>query len=367
MECKPSKWLWGLLPWVFITALALVGVRGQIERDLTDRTAAILQDKGLSWAFVNFDGRDAVLEGVSFSRSERDAALQAIENVWGVHTIIDQSNLIASPETYTWWARKEKKDKIKLGGHVPTSDDRHAILGFVKAAMPELKLSDKMVLAGGSPSRQVWLGSVSFALAQLGQLKSGTIKLSGTDLIIAGEAKTTAAYQTLKTAISTQLPTGVSLKEESISPPLVKPFSWRVKFVGGTISLTGHVPSEAIHSQILDRTRKLFHGTKVVDAMKLASGAPEGWLWAVSVSLTQLHRLESGRVNLKGSTLEIEGVAVDKFTAEDVAASIHHGVPSSYRSAERITVKKSKKIDVPSTEINNNKNRRQISPNPKAQ
>jgi OOP family OmpA-OmpF porin len=368
LDCKPSKWLWGLLPLVFVTALALVGVRGQIERDLTDRTSAILQDKGLSWAFVNFEGRDAILEGVSFSRSERDAALQAIENVWGVHAIIDRSNLIASPETYTWWARKEQDEKIKLGGHVPTNDDRQAILGFVKAAMPELKLSDKMVLAGGSPSRQVWLGSVSFALAQLGQLKSGTIRLSGTDLVIAGEAKTTVAYQALKTALSTQLPTGVTLKAESISPPLVKPFSWRAKYVGGTISLTGHVPSEEIHTQILDRTRKLFRGNKVVDAMKLASGAPDGWLWAVSVSLTQLHRLESGRVNMKSSALEIEGVAVDKFTAKDVAASIHHGLPSSYRSTESISVNKPKKNDGPSGKNQNGgQDRRQINPIPKAQ
>ncbi len=339
LRCRPSFWLWGLLPLVFVTVMALFGVRGQIERDLGDRTAAILQEKGLSWALVNFVGRDAVLEGLSFSRDERDSALRTIENVWGVSNVIDKSNLIASPETYTWSARKGE-EKIKISGHIPNREDRRAILGFVKAAMPELKLSDKMVLAGGSPQRQVWLGSVSFALLQLGQLKSGTVSLAGTDLIITGEAKTTAAYRNLKTALYTQLPTGMKLKAESVSPPVVKPFSWRVKYTGSVISLTGYVPGEDVHNQILVRTRNLFRGVKVVDAMELASGAPEAWLWAVTASLTQLHRLQSGRINMKDTTIVFEGIAVDKMTADDVMASIHNGLPASYNSTEKVDVSK---------------------------
>jgi len=324
---------------VFVTALALFGVHGQIERNLKDRTAAVLQEKGLPWAIVNFSGRDAILEGLSFSGAERDAALHAIEDVWGVRGVVDRSNLIASPETYTWWARKEE-EKIKIGGHVPTKDDRRAILGFAKAAMPELKISDRLVLAGGSPPRQIWLGSVSFALLQLGQLKTGSIQLSGTDLVISGEAKTTATYREVKTSLFTQLPAGMILISEKISPPFAKLFSWRVKYTGSIISFTGHVPNEAIHSQILERTRNLFLGIKVVDTMEPASGAPDGWLWAVSASLTQLHRLKSGRVNLKGTSIAFEGIAADKDTAQDVAASIRHGLPSTYSSSEKVEVSK---------------------------
>ncbi len=339
LVCRPSKWLWGLPPLVFVIALALFGVHGQIERNLKDKTAAALKEKGLSWAMVTFSGRDAVLEGLSFSRAERDAALDAIENIWGVRGVVDKSNLIASPETYTWWARKEE-EKIKVGGHVPTKDDRRVILGFVKAAMPELKISDRLVLAGGSPTRQAWLGSVSFALLQLGQLKTGSIQLSGTSLVIAGEAKTTTTYREVKTSLSTQLPDGMTLKSEKISPPFAKLFSWRVKYTGSTIAFTGHVPSETIHTQILERTRNLFHGIKVFDAMEPASGAPDGWLWAVTASLTQLRRLESGRVNLKGTSIAFEGFAADKNTAQDVVASIRHGLPSSYSSSEKVEISK---------------------------
>lgn len=346
MRCRPSKWLWGVPPLVLITALALFGVRGQIERDLTDRTAAMLQNEGLPWAVASFVGRDAVLKGLSFSRTERDGAIRAIENVWGVRAVVDRSDLIASPETYTWWARKDDQ-KIKIRGHVPTKDDRRSILGFVKATMPNLEIDDQMLLAGGSPPRQAWLGSVSFALLQLGQFTSGTVRLSGNDLVVAGEAKTTAAYHVVNKSLASQLPAGVKLKTAKITPPVAKPFAWRVKYTKGTVSLTGRVPSETDRAQIMDRVRNLFPGVEVKDSMELASGAPDSWLWAVSASLTQLRRLDSGRVKLKDTVLEFEGVAVDKNTAKDVTASIRNSLPSTYRSTEKISVRKQPGSDAP--------------------
>ena len=150
IRCHPLKWLWGVPLILFVTVLALYCVRLQIERDLVKRTAAKLHDAGHSWAIAQFNGRDAILEGLSFSRVELDAALATIRKVWGVRAVEDKSNLIASPETYTWRAIKKEK-RLKIRGYAPTHDERRTILGFAKAAMPELRIDDKMVLAGGSP------------------------------------------------------------------------------------------------------------------------------------------------------------------------------------------------------------------------
>ena len=159
-QCRPKKWLRGLIPLAVVTAFALYGQRDQIERDLTDRSTFALQKAELNWAYAIFDGRDAVLKGLTFSRSARDEALKVIGQVWGVRSVVDQSNLIASPDTYTWFAKKKDK-RLKIRGHVPTNDGRRVILGFVKATMPELEVDDKMVIAGGAPPLQIWLGSVS--------------------------------------------------------------------------------------------------------------------------------------------------------------------------------------------------------------
>lgn len=334
--------MWAVPPIVFVSVIALYGVRLQIEHDLSNRTADQLHDAGHSWAIARFNGRDAILEGLSFSRRELDAALATIRNVWGVRAVEDKSNLIASPETYTWWAVK-KELRVKIRGYAPNNNERRTILGFVKAAIPDLEIDDKMVLAGGSPPPQQWLGSISFALLQLGHLKSGTIQLSGTELRIIGEAKTTAAYREVKTALMTQLPTGMTLTRDEVTPPVVKPFSWKVISSNGTISFSGYVPSEAARTQIVRQTRNLFPEFKILDAMELAAGAPDSWLWALSASLIQLHRLESGRVKLKGTTVEFKGIAADKNVAEEVAASIRHGLPNSYTSTQEVKVRKQPK------------------------
>ncbi len=338
-QCKPLKWFWGIPPVLLLILFALYDVGLQIERDLNTRTAAKLREAGHSWARARFNGRDAVLEGISYSRSELDQALQTVAAVWGVRAVADGAKLIASPDTYVWWAIK-KEQRLKIRGHAPNKNVRRTILGFVKAAMPELEVDDKMILAGGLPPSQTWLGSVSFALLQLGRLRSGTIHLSGNKLKITGEAETTQSYQAVKTALTAQLPSGLVLAGNDVTPPVVKPFFWRAKYLDGLISFDGYVPSEAAHAQILVQARNLFPEAKVNDDMKLAIGAPEGWEWAISASLTQLHRLESGRIRLKDTRLEIEGVAADKKTAEDVAASVRHGLPPAYRSTETIKVRK---------------------------
>ncbi len=337
LRCRPTKWLWGLLPLTVVAAFALYGLRVQIERDLSDRTSTALQEAGLTWAYALFDGRNAVLKGLTFSRSGRDDALTVIRSVWGVRNVLDQSNLIASPETYTWFARK-KKQRIKIRGHVPTKDGRRTILGFVKASMPDLEIDDKMVIAGGSPPMQVWLGSVSFALLQLGQLKNGTVMMAGTDISINGEAENSTAYRDIQKALIENLPAGATLKASNITPPVVKPFSWKVKFVSNTVKFTGFVPSENLRSRILQQARNLFTGATISDGMELAAGEPESWSWAVSASLTQLHRLETGRAEIIDKKLIFAGKAANLSTAKDVVTSIKHGLPVDYGSTEIVTV-----------------------------
>lgn len=338
MTCRPKRWLWGVLPLAVIIAFASLGVQKQIERDLSERASLALQDAGYYWALSTFQARDATIEGISFSGSERDSALDLLQNLWGVRTVTDGIRVIASPDTYSWLANKKDK-RVQLRGYVPTEEDRLAIIGFVKAALPDYEVDDKMVLAGGSPPRQVWLGSVSYALVQLAQLRVGSVHLDGTALTLNGEAQTTAAFRALNTSLAGQLPSGLEIKSAQVRPPTVKPYDWRVKYNGSTISFAGYVPDEKTHQQVLERTRNLFPGVKIEDTMELGSGAPQSWSWAISASLTQLNRLESGRAKLKDTVLEFEGVASDELTAKQVTSSIRNSLPGTYRSNEKITFK----------------------------
>jgi len=345
--CRPAKWLWGLPALIFVTAFALYGTNRQIERDLAEQAAAALQDAELQWAIARFEGRDAILEGLSFSGKERDAALRIVGDIWGVRKVVDNSDLIATPETYSWFARKDE-NRIKIRGHVPTKSDRQAIIGFIKAAMPDLEVDDKMIFAGGSPAREQWLGSVSFALVQLGQLKKGAVQLSGPNLSVQGEAKSSEAYRIITSPVG-QLPKGVKLNVKNVAPPVVEPFVWRAKFTGSLLSFSGFVPSEKTREQILQRAKTLFPDTKVEDGMEIASGAPEDWLWAVSASMIELHRLESGRIKIDDTELELSGIAADERTIKDVTQSIQYSLPNAYSVREKLTARIDKAADKPTT------------------
>ncbi len=338
MGCRPVKWLWGLPVVVLVGVLAQYATSTRVERDLSERTSTALREAGLPWAIASFDGRDAVLEGLSFSREERDTALRIISSIWGVRNVVDKSDLIASPDTYTWLAAKED-GQIKIRGHVPTAADRQAVVGFIKAAMPDMEVDDKSMLAGGSPPRQEWLGSVSFAVIQLGQLKKGSVHLAGTNLSVRGEAETTMAYRSLVTLPAGQLPVSMELNVDKVEPPVIKPYSTRVKYNGSTLSFGGHVLSEDAREEILRRARSLFPDKKIDDAMQIASGAPDEWRWALSASLIQLRRLVSGRVKMEGNDLELEGIAADERTANEIVEAISFSFPSAFKVSDKLSVR----------------------------
>lgn len=334
--CRPSKWLWGLIPLAVVVVGALFGVRSEIERDLEQRTKTTLDEAGLAWASAQLAGRDAILQGYTFSSEARNRALDAITGIWGVRTVRDDANVVGSNEPYLWRALR-RESKIKLRGHVPTDEDRQTILGFVKASMPDLTIDDGMVLAGGAPSSgESWLGMVSFALNQLGRLKIGTARLEGTELSLKGEAAATASYRAVNTALDSRIPDGLTLKKNNVIPPEMKDYDFTVIHQSDSVKFLGFVPREDARTQILKRTKNLFPGAKIADKMELASGAPDSWLWAITTALTQLRRLESGRVDIEGTEVVIKGAAPDKRTAEDVARSVRNGLPEGYNSKEKI-------------------------------
>lgn len=241
----------------------------------------------------------------------------------------------AEHKSYVWAAARSEQ-RIKVIGSVPSEEDRKTILGMIKANMPELEISDRMEVADGAPPRQLWLGAVSFALVQLGHLKTGSAKLDGTHFYVDGEARSAASYAALRKAVTSQLPSGIVLKQALLSPPLAKPFVWSATYEAGALTLSGNVPSDADREAIIKRVTELFHSVHIVDRMEIAAGAPDNWAGVATLSLTVLARLESGKISLSDTTLSVEGIANDKATAAAVASALKDGLPKGYEAKDSI-------------------------------
>ena len=337
MRCRPWRWIWGLIPILLLSWFTIDNERGRIEADLGARATAALQQSSLNWARPTFVGRDAVLTGVAVDEGEPARATRVLMQTWGVRVVQNQTALVDKVSRYSWAAGR-KPGRIKLWGYVPNEATRKAVVGLVKANFPKHTVDDRMKLARGAPTRNIWLGGINFGIKQLLRLKRGQVELIGTGLMVQGEALDATAFKGLRSALQGSLPTGIKLVRQLITPPVISPFVWMASFNGGRLQLGGFVPDEKAREAISAVVAKQF-GKKVavVDRMNVAGGAPEGWLGAVSVILEQLALLEQGKASLSDAVLTFEGVAAKEATAQAVQKRVHGGLPAVFKSTERIT------------------------------
>jgi hypothetical protein len=234
------------------------------------------------------------------------------------------------------WSATRIESGIRLRGSVPSVEDRRIILGMVKAHFPDLEVEDRLKIVKGAPPQDQWLGAVSFGLKQLAHLKRGSARLLDVALRVDGEARSAADYVQVKKALAGALPTGLTIANESIKPPIADPFIFVADLGTNALSLSGSVPSEDARQQLRELSRQLFRRPGLDDRLELASGAPKNWDEAVIAALHALSRLESGKIALSGLAVTIEGVAPDKGTAVAVSYQLRRDLPSIFSTSESI-------------------------------
>lgn len=237
------------------------------------------------------------------------------------------------------WSATRIESGIRLRGSVPSDEDRRTVLGMIKAHFPDLEVEDRLKVAGGAPPQDQWLGAVSFGLKQLSHLKRGSARLLDVALKVDGEARSAADYLEVKKALAGALPTGLTVVNINIKPPVADPFIFVADLGTNALSLSGSVPSEDSRKQVRELSRQLFRRPGLEDRLELASGAPKNWDEAVSAALRALSQLESGKIALSGLAVTIQGVAPDKGTAVAVSYQLRRDLPEIFSTSESISWK----------------------------
>ncbi len=335
MKCNPWRWLFGLVPLLLIGIFAITKERSPIEADLAARSKATLEKTGVKWANVAFDGRNGTLTGKAIEEADRIKAEKAVFDGWGVRNVDNKATLIDKVDKYEWTAALRDK-KIRLNGFVPTEKLRRDIIGQVRATFPGHEIDDKLEYARSDIPGDVWMGGVGFGLKQLAQLKAGQVDLERTSISVSGDANDAAAFRNVKTALAKNLPKGVTLKQEAVKPPLVKPYAWTAKLDPKQVVLTGFVPSDKVRDDILAEAKKAYPRHAVVDRMEPGDGAPNGFAAVVLDVLRQMARLEDGVADLKDTALNVTGLAVKETDAEGIRNGLKGGVKQPYRLVEQI-------------------------------
>ena len=336
MKCNPLRWLWGLLPLAVWTWITVLGEHERVEADLKTRTEEALADAGLSWAKTTFSGRDGILSGRALEDNEPQSALQTSMNVHGVRIVDPQTDLIRKVDHYVWSAAIRDNASIVLNGYVPNEKTRKAIVGVVKANFPKSVIQDRMELARGVPSRDVWLGGVGFALKQLAGLKTGHAHLADLDVSLEGQAEDLASYKSVKSALRSRLPSGIKLASDKVRAPVVDPYAWAAQRSDGKLVLTGFVPSDQARDEIVAHAKSVFSGAAVADRMEPADGAPQGFVKAAKTVIDQLAVLRSGDARMKARHIDVTGNAEDEATAGKFRKGLKAHLPDGFKIADTI-------------------------------
>ncbi len=340
MRCFPGRWLWGLIPVAMLVWIAFLGEHQKIESDLRQRTSERLAEVGQRWAAAGFLGRDGVIDGRAASATDRQKAVQAARQVWGVRSV--QASAVVRPpppRPFSWSAMREPS-AVRLMGVVPNERARQDIVQYARTRFPEHSVEDEMVVSGSNMHRVDWQAGVKFAMGQLGRLGAGgQVELKGGELVVKGTARSSQAYQKVRGELAQNLPKGLRLKNDKVLPPRVSPFVWAVEFKGNQLELMGHVPSEAERNKLFAHIKQLFPNATVIDRMKTAVGQPAEWSTAVLRALTTLAELEQGKFALKDKTLTAEGLAKEEKTAIAARTALKRDLPASFAVIEKITFK----------------------------
>ena len=124
MRCNWRRWLWGIIPLLVLSWVAVQAEHGRIGAGPARARQARAGEGGFTWALAEFKARDAVLTGRAPQEGEPGKAGRCCcAAVWGVRVVDNKADLLDKAETYVWVASR-RGNRIRLTGYAPSR--RHA-------------------------------------------------------------------------------------------------------------------------------------------------------------------------------------------------------------------------------------------------
>ncbi len=222
---------------------------------------------------------------------------------------------------YVWQAAREGNSLV-VSGFVPSEPARTQVVAAAKSALGGGRVVDQLKIATGLPATVDFGAASSFALSQLGQMRTGSAKLTDGNLEIEGELVDAAAYRAVTVATSGTLPGGLKLEKSTLTPPRIANYAWSAKREGKALTLNGYFPDEGTRYIMNQAVTQRFADFKVTDRTSIASGAPAGFSAAMGMGLDQLSQLDSGDASIANGRLVITGVAADEKTVNEVKSAL---------------------------------------------
>jgi len=328
-----SKWWPGVIPLVLLWAFAVWNSTAPLEADLAGRSGAALKDITLDKTRIAVAGRDVTLGAEAFSEDGRQSAVASVEAVPGVRLVNDETRLVPEARPFVWSAERDVV-RVTLAGSAPLPAVKGRLVEAAKAALGNVEVADQMGLARGAPPR--FENAAVLLLDQIAKLKDGKITISDARVQLTGMARDLGGREAIATALKT-LPESFAVTNEIKAPPYI--FQAYKDPVAVTVTLSGYVPDNNVHTAIVQVATRKFFNEKVVDNLKESIGAPSGFAAAVVPALGALSRLSTGTLVVADREVKLSGDAFYDGAATQIRAGLARDFPQTFQYKADVTVK----------------------------
>jgi OmpA-OmpF porin, OOP family len=241
---------------------------------------------------------------------------------------------------FTFTVRKGRQG-LTLEGYAPSVSDRDAVVAAAKAAGGSGAVADELKIGSSLPPRVDFRAAAALAMTELGALTRGDASLTDTTLSVTGQAANAKAAAAVRAAVRRALPPGIRVGVIDIEEAVVAPYRLAASRREGVVTLTGSVPDEAVHQEILTTARRQFFDATLVDKLEYREGAPADFGAAVAEMLEQLSRLASGTGAVSDTHVSLKGEAFYAKAASQIPAALSAGVPKGYAVVAAVGVEPS--------------------------
>ena len=165
----------------------------------------------------------------------------------------------------------------------------------------------------------------------------GKISISDTKVSLSGMARELGGREAIAAGLK-KLPEGFSVATNDIeAPPYI--FQAYKDPVAVTLTLTGYVPDNAVHTALVAAASRKFFSEKVVDNLKSSVGAPAGFASAVAPALGALARLSTGTLVVTDREVKLSGDAFYDAAAGQIRGGLGKDFPPGWQFKADISVK----------------------------
>ncbi|MGD9544668.1 MAG: OmpA family protein [Methylocystis sp.] len=326
----PRKWWIGLPVLIGLAYFAQDSLAPRLENELR---AAVLSrvarsPDAVEKPEIRIAGRDVVLAGISLSPDVKARLLTALGVETPARRIIDATQPLSLAEPFV--LRLERHGgKATISGNVPPTGAREKLRAEIAAL--GLEVTDDAAYADGAP--QSFADLASFAARRLAELDPATTTITDATIAVTGEARSAADYDKALAALKAS-PFGETAIKADVSPPRVSPYVFSAALRDGFVSLSGHLPSDALRKEVVAMAAVAGAGAAVSDATQLGAGAPSGdFAGALAFAVGELGKLLQGKVVVSDGTVVIEGQGRENILSDTIQADAKARLPAGYEVA----------------------------------